>query len=533
MYKVIIADDESRVRSAVNKLGDWKAIGLDIAAEAQDGDELCELVDSHRPDIIITDLKMPGLSGAELIKKLGDEYREMKIIIISGFDDFEYAKQAISSKVVDYILKPIDEDSLNNALRKAVWDIEAEKQKAMENTSLKSRLDEALPYLKEKLFNKFVHGQDISEEEFFNLADIPDVKKEAGTYTVAVVVIENYLQLCAEVYKGNAQAFLFAVTNAINELLAGRNTVSFRNDRNENEIIIIFCGDENKESLFLVLEEIIDKLNELLKVRIFAGIGLKYSSFRDVKHSLDEARTVLMQINIIEYGRVVFYEDIADYTIKGVKNLAKNESSFLVAIENGNIALLRCAIEELYSDVAKAKYICIADIKKLNYDIVSLLEGLIENADAKSKFLEEIFRLRQKVELELDIDMIKRTMLAFIESVTTFISIKKRKNENGTIYKIHKHIEENFTTKLTLSDLAHKFYWSEEYISKMFKEEFGMNLFEFIASLKIERAKELLVKGLKIHEICDLLGFTDESHFSRAFKKNTGMSPKSFRDSFQ
>lgn len=139
MYKVLIADDEKNVIGTITKLGEWAKLGLKIVAEAHDGDSLFGLTETMRPDIVLTDMKMPGLCGAALIRKLSISYSNIKIIIISGFDDFVYTKEAISAKVVDYILKPIHKEDLNFALKNAVSEIQLQKNTILETDEQSGR----------------------------------------------------------------------------------------------------------------------------------------------------------------------------------------------------------------------------------------------------------------------------------------------------------------------------------------------------------------------------------------------------------
>jgi two-component system response regulator YesN len=125
MLKAMIADDEKKVRIALKELGEWDSLGIEVMCECQDGDELYERAKEFKPDIVVTDMRMPGLSGAELIKSLYSLDKKIKIIVVSGYDDFEYTRQAIISKAVDYLLKPIDSEGLNSALKKAIAEIKA------------------------------------------------------------------------------------------------------------------------------------------------------------------------------------------------------------------------------------------------------------------------------------------------------------------------------------------------------------------------------------------------------------------------
>lgn len=529
MLKVIVADDERRIRNIIIGKGEWELLGIEIVGEAVDGDQLFELADALQPDIVLTDMRMPGISGNMLIKKLEDKYKNTKIIIISGYDDFEYMKQAIKSKVVDYILKPIDSQSLNNALRNAIKEIQDEKCKHLNDLALKVQLNEGIQLLNENLLNKFLNGVVISNEEFLNCLGLQD-RNVNGVYTSIILKIENFKFVCRDKYKGDYQPLYSEVINTIEGLVYGNGKV-FRSIANEYEVIIIFYGLHDKEKLFSFIEDIKDRLENFLGIGIFAGIGRRYEGYLGIRSSFDEARTVLMQMNIIGEKRIAFFEDIASFSMRNRDKLFKNEDVLLTAIENGNLMLIGELIEELYGEIINNGYTSISDIKKLNNDIIFLLEKLIEKADGKIEFLNEIQKLRKDVENEISIPSIIRFIRAFTENVSNYISKKKISSEKRVIYEIKEYIQENYISKISLNELAKKYFWSKQYISKVFKEEFNVNLFDYINTLKIEKAKVFLIKReVKSSEIVEMLGFTDESHFSKVFKKYTGISPKAYKE---
>jgi two-component system, response regulator YesN len=530
MLKVVIADDERKVRNAIIKLGDWEGIGLKIVGEVQDGDMLCEIIASEMPDIVITDMKMPGICGSELIKKLSDEYKNIKIIIVSGFDDFQYTKQAISSKVLDYILKPVDGENLNSALRNAVSEFQVEKNKSMENQYLKTMVNEMLPVLKGRFFNKFVNGQEVSEEELLRWRGLPQINQKSF-YKIAIMIIENYQQKCASLLESRNLSLDKVVVDSANQHCCNESAICFKNEKYENEVIIVFYENCTNEVIFSIIDDVKNNLYNNYNLKIFSGIGGTYHNYQSIRNSFYEARAALTQINIMEYRRIVFFEDITSYSRNLTKNISKNEEMFLMAIENGNIELLRHAIIDTFDSYKDLEYVNIKDIRKLNYDIIILLERLINNVDEKFGFSNEIFLLRENIGNELDLEAIKQYILEFVEKVSKFISNKKLRREKKSFHRIKDYIDENYTTKISLSDLSKKYFMSEEYISRMFKEQFEINPFEYITTLRINKAKTLLAdNGMKVREIVEILGFTDESHFSKAFKKHTGMTPKIYRE---
>ncbi|WP_159881267.1 response regulator [Paenibacillus puerhi] len=529
MHRAILADDERRTRSAIRKLGDWEALGIEIVREVQDGDELWEAMLAERPDLILTDMRMPGLSGAELIKKLSEAHAPVRIIVVSGYDDFAYMKQAISSRVVDYILKPVHKEALNEALKNAVKEIDARKDTQEASLDVQRRLNESQPLLNESIFYQFLTGSKDSEEEFIRCLDIPGLSAQELRFTAVVLMIENFQEVADRRYKSNPDLLLFAMVNMVDELIAGQGK-SFRSRHQDNELLMNFFKPLTQDEFALLLVNISGKLKEFLDVSILSGVGGSYTSPTDVKHSMNEARAALSQLNAKEgQFRISFYDKMKLHVRSPQIQIGSSERQLGAAIDTANIGFIKQTVTQVYMELAQSDYMSITNIRKLNADMLYQLERLVDTVEDKPAFISELTSLRHKILHELNLHFVLDCVLQFIESLTKY-ALKQRK-ERKVIYDIRDFLVHNYAKKHSLKELSDMFFLSKEYISKMFKEEFGMNLFEFIAMLKMEKAKQMLSSDdRKLREIVDALGFNDESHFSKAFKKYTGHSPRAYRD---
>ncbi|WP_173218679.1 response regulator [Paenibacillus alba] len=532
MHKAILADDERRIRNAIRKLGDWEEIGIQIVKEVQDGDELWESVASDAPDLVITDMRMPGLSGANLIKRLSEAYPGMKLIVMSGYDDFEYMKQAIASKVIDYLLKPVHKDALNEALRATVKEIASRNDNRQASLDVQRKLNESLPLLNENILNQFLNGSKGNEEEFIRCLDISNLPSKELGFTTVVLAIENYKDVADRKFRSDPYLLLFAIVNMADEVLKGWGK-SFRSRQDDNEIIMIFYKSTAHDELLQLLEDVNDKLRQFLHVFVLIGVGSSYPSPIDLKHSLNEARAALSQLNTKEQSfRISVYDKMKLHARAPRIPAGINDKQLGAALDTGNVGLIKQTVEQAYRELSLSDYMSISDIRKLNADLLFQIERLVDAIEDKSGFISELTALRHKIGNELNLHFVQSSILQFIESLSRY-EVTQRK-ERRVIYVIRDYLDQNYTRKHSLKELSDTFFLSKEYISRIFKEEFGMNLFEHIAALKIEKAGLMLISGdRKIREIVDELGFNDESHFSKAFKKHTGLSPRAYRDQWK
>ncbi|MCD9020768.1 response regulator [Cohnella silvisoli] len=522
MYKAIIADDERKVRTAIVKLGDWERMGIQIVSEAMDGDQLCELADDEEPDIIVTDMRMPGLCGADLIRSLSNRHKDTKLIIVSGYVDFEYTKQAIAARAIDYILKPVSKDNLNEALKNAVIEIQNHRLKQLEIADLQIKLNETLPLLSENLLHKLLEEGQYGKHEILSSLGVAE-NDQLELATVAVIKMQNAKQIAEEKYNGQSDLLYSSVLNIVNEVIAGQGKAI---RKNPNEIVMLFYSDATRLQLYSRLERLIIVLQQYLQIKTLIGVGRNYPDYRDLKLSLREARAVLMQMDLTEESRISFYEDIVHFTYNQSTEL-KTERLLAAAIKSGNLPLISQMMESYYEEFARTEHMSLHKIQNLGRNILHILESLVDFVETKDEFISRFVLLKDRMEQELSLDRLNQSVSEFLADISVYM--RSCKKETQTFYDIRTYVEQNYHLRISLHDISGKFFLSREYISKRFKEEFGVNFLEYLTTLKIDKSKALLLENRKVQEIVSMLSFNDESHFSKVFKKYVGVTPKDFR----
>jgi len=527
-YRAVVADDERRVRSAIIKQADWMAHGITQIAECQDGDELLEIVARERPELVLTDMRMPGLSGAELVRELRVQYPEIQLIVISGYDDFVYMKQAIASRVVDYLLKPVRKDALDDALGQAVRELETRQREREQTLDVRRRLNESLPLLSEDLFHQWMTGTRADEEALLRSLDLPKAPMESA-YTAVVCVMDNLAEVAGRRFQANPHLLLYAIMNIVNELFGGQGKW-FRSRQQDSELIAVLYRPLDREQLANLLAELERQLQQLLGIAVRIGVGECRDSPQLVRDSLHEARAALSSLHAGEQqARTAYYDYRPVAARPGKDQTGGSERRLSAAIDSGSLAFIRQTVEAVYAEAAQSDYLSIASLRKLNGDLLYQLERLVDQMEDQRTFFAELASLRQRVAGELNPPFVQTCALQFLESISRLD--RKQRKERKVIYDIRDYLERDYRRKHSLKELSERFYLSKEYISKMFKEEFGANLFEYLAELKIEHAKQMLMnREIKLRQIVDELGFNDESHLSKAFKKHTGCSPKAYRE---
>lgn len=503
MIKVVIADDEKKARIVIKSLIEWDKLGLELCAECVDGDELCEVVSEIEPHIIITDMKMPGLSGNELVKKLNILSKDSKIIIISGYDEFEYTKQAIISKAVDYILKPVDKKELEIALENAITEL---------NQTTKNIIS----------LNRTVHG-DIERVE-----NGPRLLNEEGKSIYTVVIFDYYCNNFESIdIKGIGENLLNFISHNI---IGGIAFQDLKRDNGITCIFEIFSGEEIQNIIKSLYRDIVKEFNLI----IFCGIGKSYLEINQIKCSYLEAALCLKNVNLRQDKKICIYsEEVHRDLSQDREGVINNEFLLDNHGDKDNMVQLKKIIQHIYTSMESLDFLTLGQFKKVESKILDNIENIIYSKNMSSSILYEFQLLKNRMKLVGNDKVSKKLIEDFFEEVfldeDIFIDLK---NES-LAGQVKAYIDENYLEKIVLEDLAKNFYISKEYMSKQFKSEFGMGIFDYIDYLKIHRAKQMLMSGkYKINEISSALNFYDQSHFNKRFKKYTGISPKKYIGGF-
>ena len=524
LLKVIIVDDEKLIRQLLRNCINWGKFGFRLIAEASGSMEAIDLVDEHVPDIIFTDICMPFVDGIELSRIVLEKYPGIKIIIVTGHEKFEYAKQSIRLGITDFLLKPINNDEIIKVLSNIKKVLEEEKLHWKEYDKLKKQLEEDLPYLKEKYLNNLLTGtlslEDIHRKsEYFNIhlksewsqiAVIYNSCQDSKNIEEDVLISRlNALEYSKEYFKDKSDIYLFL--------------------NNDDKIIIL-----NNNKVIKLTEEceiLKTKLINRLNCNVSIGIGNPYNTFYDISLSYNEACDALKYRIIEGSNNVIHYNDIYFSNDKKViiKNKSINDLKFYLKI--GVYSISANIIEQMLDEKEIGKSIDIQSIRVIASNIISVILNIIMNTEINIRSIftgpepyEHIFKIETLPEM---IEYLKELALA----LTDLINNLKTNKTNRLISEIKDYIIENISNyDLILYNLADEFTLNPSYLSRKFKKETGKTFIEYVSKLRIKKAVKLLKEtDLKNYQIAEEIGIADPHYFSIFFKKYLNMSISDYR----
>lgn len=544
MVNVIIIDDEEPLREAIKILGQWEELGVTNIYEANNGKAALELLAEHRMDIALIDMKMPEMNGKKLLQELELRYPRLLTIVISGYDDFEYTKQAIRSRVVDYLLKPVNRQELNQSLRKAVDIMAVRKKEEEESIHQNITLNMSLPKLKEKLYLSLI---DRSYTSYYSeeLVKLIGVDRPNHLLAVSSIYMLNMRQLGKKRFKDDIDLLHFAVTNIIHDITSSYfHSFSFANPKQEREIITIisFEGSYREEMLYKFYHQM-NKLNatfkELFQLEVVIGLGSPVSNIHELTTSFDQAKRALTSYDLklkTGSGTVIKSEDEQKVRVTDHQSVLTRVNQLKQSLETGKALQSFC--QDIIQKLESAEQFTLGQAEKLLDEIILMFNDVaMEFGVSSSKLPIGADEPLRSLGLEGDYSNVQQLGVLLQQLVQVYKDLIDQEKQQDTGFKINdikKYIDQYYYEDIKVTMFAEKYYLSREYLMKLFKQQYGKGIHEYVQFVRMEKAKELLAdEQLKVQEISEMLGYKDKNYFSKAFRNMFNMTPSEYRQSLE
>jgi len=520
-YRVFLVEDEIVTREGIRDNVDWAAAGFEFCGEATDGETALQLIEDSKPDVIITDIKMPFMDGLQLSKVVRENMPWIKIIILSGHDEFEYAQSAVKLGVTEYLLKPISAQGLHNVLLRVAKTLEKEQLELKQLKRMQTQLQDSLVLTREKFLLDLLMG-------VYSPAEAIEQSQQLGLDILAkyYLIAMFEINLCQDASKFEYQQY-HNIERIVSEFAS--NNLDIFLTKKDFEELVLFIKGEDKEQLQSEGKFITQVIKNEIEKQIDCQVNLKFGtvqdrlgfvhvSFLDALFS-EESRALQTSESTVPDGLIepvtLDHDAITNFFKFGAPN--EFEAFFDQVLRPiGELALdSPLMMQYLFVDlVLKA-----AEIKN-NYDRSG--QDLDHNID------EIISRIHNLADLRTES---RRIIVDVIKLRNQQISPERAK----LIQQTRRYLEENLSNPdLKLRDLAENFSLSPNYFSAIFRKEMGETFKDVLTNLRINLAKELLrTTNLRVSEIADQSGFNDAHYFSHVFKRLTGFTPTKFRQESQ
>jgi two-component system response regulator YesN len=509
--KIAIVDDEALERKALQKMIRDHLPTMEVIVEAANGREAVEVADQYKPDVMLMDIKMPGIDGLEAIERIRRNHPDIKFIIVSAFDTFDYAKQAMRHGVKEYLLKPSRKEEVIGALRRVYDEWMEERRKEEENRELQKRVHQ-LQKLVEKEWLSVLMLEEVSSEEWKQWEALLPFSIGSGMFMVIQFPSggkkEDWKQWIEQALSEKETAH-----SIIGKMMDGQMPVLFFTDSADQS----FTWKPMIQSLAL---ELIQQFEQQYGQALYIGLGSPASQLEELRRSYYEALAAVQYYASQKKAKGGFLPKKAVFAAAAAEHTEK-EKRLLDAARQGDLeqALPQCLS---YIEEIAAHHPFAAVQQKLEETFVLLGRMLADFGIA----YERTATFHSCPSLE----ELKKAAVEQLRHMVYHIQAWRHQQANGKLGKAKDYIDEHYHHPLTLEEVAEYVGISPYYFSKLFKDRFGMTFIDYVTDVRIARAKkEMADPNKSLKEICFLVGYNDPNYFSRVFKKHTGMSPSEYR----
>lgn len=529
MYKIMLADDEGIAIDSLKFIIDKNFAGKCEIEYAKTGRKVIELAESFRPDIAFMDIQMPGINGIEAMKEIRKANSKVIFIVMTAYDKFDYAKEAINLGVIDYLNKPAKESVIIDVLKKAMGIVDREKERRSQDLLIKEKLETVAPIIESGLIYNILFHEHFTED-IDNYKSILELEHDQA-YMLSVV--------CGEEQEGNH------MTNAVgSSVRIQEHYQTVRSYLKEYyDGCIVGTVMSNKIAVLVPSPtsfidynsriELIEKSRELARILrkrtdIFYRIGIgKVKELERMSESYTEALNAL----VYSTGSVAHADDLpigCDYESDYPIDL---ERRLFDSVEKGAVESTVAAAGEYFDWMTGQGTDAVMNTRLKTIEFVLWAEHIAyDNGGMTYRFTDREDYLPMCFNTE-DMNTLKSWFVNKMGQASQNIMSKRTEKSDSQIEAAVTYIKDNFCNNISLDDVSRVINISPYYFSKLFKEETGEGFVEYLTRLRVEKAKELLIgTDMPMKEICQEVGYPDPNYFSRIFKKSFGVTPTEYKE---
>ena len=540
LYRIILVDDEEEVRQSIIRKINWTEAGFQVVGDAENGEDAMEKVEALEPDLILTDIRMPYMDGLTLAEKVRQKYPSIKIVIFSGYDDFEYAKQAIKLNVTEYILKPVNVEELTAILKRIKSNLDEEIEQKRNVSLLRENYIKSLPILREQFINELI-SYPVPEETVADRLQEYDIPLAGAKKWVAAAI-----DIEPEEIRGSAMLPLhkekdlipISVMQIVEEKLKNycrcALATAARTAAAEIAVIAAIDGENSQTGLIDVLGDICKETKKILEVPITVGIGHGCQALSEISSSYKAAVDALGYKAIVGGGSTIYINDVEP--VSGGKLLfdGKDEAELIAAIKFGPREKIEEAVRSVMDKMSDAKVhfrqcqaymlsVSSSIIQRIQQHDLDMAQILEEGEDH-----EDTFALIPKMQKKEDFS---QWLLSVALRMNQVMNQERDNTMKQVIQEAKEYIMDNYQDPdLSVEKICRHLHMSPAYFSTMFKKETGQAYIAYLTEVRLNKAVELLGKtDDKTYVIASKVGYQEQNYFSYVFKKRFGISPTKFR----
>lgn len=529
--KVMIVDDEYIIVDGLSSFP-WEKYGCELVATAQNGQEGLRKVSEFEPDLIFTDIKMPEMDGLSFAAGAREINDNVKIVFLTGYDNFEFAQEAVRVGASDYLLKPVNFGKLDLLIKKLHSAIMEEKQTNRYYRDLEKTFENELPYIRSKFVNDLVHGR------IRNRYDLEYQTRAVGIH------IEKYI--CVAITRENAHSGSedswpeqYAFLNIGEEIFSefcGEVLCEYDDMNLQFNFILLFKNEEERrycmEQAVAASEKLKQVAEELIRYKICIGISEMETDVYNMNEKYIEASRACSQSVYLGDNTIVHYKDLDDVLRQNHEITEGRKQRLFMKVYSGQTTEANKEIEEMFSipgiELNDCKYMALdLLVACMRYPFMCRIKCRIQEEEYDFSFLQDGIKVIDNAHSVEEITQ-------YLMKGFSLLAVQNHKNADdryqNIVNNIIHYLEEHYSEDLTLDSVADQFHMSKTYVSRLLKRYVNQSFLKMLIDIRMDVARKMIMEDkYKMYEIAERVGYNDFSYFIQAFKKKYGVTPNEYR----
>ncbi|GIO62795.1 response regulator [Paenibacillus cineris] len=527
-FKLCVIDDIKSVVEMVSRKPPWQEHGIEVTGTALNGEAGLQIIRETRPDIVLTDIRMPRMDGLQMTRAILEVLPDCKIIILSAYSEFSYAQEAIRLGALDFVKKPFSLEEIVNAVLKARELCREERQETARLAVMEAKIKESLPILRQEYLTFLLHHQTTEADARSRWAYL-DIPLDQHDFFVFVAEIDHFAEKLSGQPVQEVELLRFSLHNILEETISALTRGVIIREATDRYVCIMNGSDP--ETAALITEACCTNVSRFSRHTISIGVGLGTAAIQELGTAYRQALSALGYHFYTGGNGVYHYSNIENKPLSLHSYSAAAEQELLFALRSGNSAKSLQVLDQLFAELLDSgllpepRY-----VESVGYELSSRI----------CRVLLEQFPYGQVEPLELRIAAMKNQVHPSLQDIRDLLSwlcreacalVEQARSLESTriIRQAVEYIHSHLDTGLSLEQMAKQINLSQGYFSNLFKKVQGISFQQYVMHEKMEKAKAMLISGRQVQEIAQDLGYEHRRYFSEVFKKYTGMTPSEFK----
>lgn len=530
MVKLLIIDDEEDIRTGIRNCMDWASNGIEVIGEAEDGAQALQLIMELNPDILLMDIQMPEMSGLQVIEAIAARQHPAKSIILSGYDDFAFAKQALKYGVSDYLLKPCMPEEIMQTVLKVKSDIQHQQAKKQSYDLLDARYNESLPFMKEQFLTQLLLQESQKDSVSVEHHNWFHLQIDMKQIVVSLIRIDQYASLLARHDQMTLAALRMKAKTMASDIIGTASGCEIV-DHKQDFILLSNAASSLELTTFAAFLDTYKKhLSHLFDSTVSMGISTVCADLSHLHNAYIEADASLAARFHLGTDRIIWRSELNNAISHDGPYPLIQEKQLLTCLKVGNPEELQTRLDDFFLALCPERSSQTHIVQSCKALLLSAYHICLDtNTNTEDIFSQGIASIDQLHHIDT-LQQLKERLYHITSAILK--KINTRKSGNKIIESALKYMNENYDKDLNLDIVSSTIYVNPRYFCLLFKQVMGINFIDYIHKIRIEKACEKLKQTHdKTYEVASKVGYANEKYFCQIFKKHTGMTPTQYRES--